>query len=87
MSGPHTPLRLLPAPAASRGCRGVLTTLALALALAALAPSAKAIPAPAGTQTGCLYDHLQHLQQSLVRLGHANPQIPLEEEALSAVEL
>lgn len=35
----------------------------------------------------CLYDHLQHLQESLVRLGHANPQIPLDEDALTAVEL
>jgi hypothetical protein len=35
----------------------------------------------------CLFDHLQHLQESLVRLGHANPQIPLEEDALIAVEL
>jgi hypothetical protein len=35
----------------------------------------------------CLYDHLQHLQESLERLGHANPQIPLDEDALTAVEL
>lgn len=35
----------------------------------------------------CLYDHLQHLQEALVRLGYANPQIPLDEDALTAVEL
>jgi hypothetical protein len=35
----------------------------------------------------CLYDHLQHLQEALERLGHANPQIPLDEDALAAVEL
>lgn len=54
MSGVRTPPRLRSAPdrVASRGCRALLVTLALALTLAALAPSAKAIPAPAGTQTG-----------------------------------
>ncbi len=35
----------------------------------------------------CLYDHLQHLQEALVRVGHVNPQIPLDEDALIAVEL
>jgi hypothetical protein len=35
----------------------------------------------------CLYDHLQQLQESLERLGHLNPQIPLDEDALRAIEL
>ena len=35
----------------------------------------------------CLYDHLQQLQESLQRLGHPDPQIPLDEDALSAIEL
>ena len=35
----------------------------------------------------CLYDHLQQLQESLQRLGHLDPQIPLDEDALSAIEL
>ncbi len=52
MTRARTRPRLRRAPAASRGCRAVLTTLALALTLAAIAPSAEAIPAPAGTQTG-----------------------------------
>ena len=35
----------------------------------------------------CLYDHLQQLQESLIRLGHLDPEIPLDEDALSAIEL
>lgn len=35
----------------------------------------------------CLYDHLQQLQESLIRLGHLDPEIPLDEDALSAMEL
>ncbi len=34
----------------------------------------------------CLYDHLQQLQGSLQRLGHPDPRIPLDEDALSAIE-
>lgn len=35
----------------------------------------------------CLYDHLQQLQDSLLRLGHLDPEIPLDEDALAAMEL
>jgi hypothetical protein len=35
----------------------------------------------------CLYDHLQQLQEALQRLGHLDPKIPLDEDALSAIEL
>jgi hypothetical protein len=34
-----------------------------------------------------LYDHLQQLQESLLRLGHLDPEIPLNEDALTAIEL
>jgi hypothetical protein len=35
----------------------------------------------------CLYDHLQQLQEALERLGHLHPRIPLDDDALSAIEL
>ncbi len=35
----------------------------------------------------CLYDHLHQLQESLERLGYLNPEIPLDEDALTAMEL
>lgn len=35
----------------------------------------------------CLYDHLQQLQEFLIRLGHLDPEIPLDEDVLSAMEL